>query len=250
VSLPDSALDFHEFSVSGTKVESILPLRELHRQEMNCQIIQDSFPLRGLSDPYAVLVDGQIAGYGLVANNYYRGAVTEFYLLPAYRRAALLIFRQLLATSGATHIRTQTNDRLLLLMLYDCAENVTRENYLFADLLTTSLPCPGGALRKVDDKKGEEWVIEMDSKVVASGGLMFHYNTPYGDIYMDVEEHHRRLGFGSYLVQELKRICYAIGKIPAARCDAENVISRRTFEKAGMLVCGRVLQGEVRGREE
>jgi hypothetical protein len=243
---PESALDLHEFSVCATQVEKILALRDLHRQEMNCQIIQDYFPLRGLSDPYAVLIDGQIAGYGLVANNYYSGAVTEFHLLPAYRRAASPIFRQLLETSKATHIRTQTNDRLLLLMLYDCAENIVKENYLFADLLTTSLPSPGGALRKADKKGSEEWVIEMDGSVIASGGLMFHYNPPYGDIYMEVNEHHRRRGFGSYLVQELKRIAYGMEKIPAARCDGENAISRKTLEKAGMLPCGRVLQGEVR----
>jgi GNAT superfamily N-acetyltransferase len=241
----ESALSFHEFSVSATKVENILPLRELHRREMNCQIIQDSFPLRGLSDPCAVLLDGRIAGYGLVCNEYYRGAVSEFYLTPAYRHAAQPIFRQLREASGATHIRTQTNDRLLLLMLYDCAANITHENYLFADFLTTSLPCPGGALRRSDKKEIEEWVIELDGQVVANGGLLFPYNPPYGDIYMDGDERYRRRGFGSYLVQELKRIGYAMGKIPAARCDAGNVISRKTLEKSGMLPCGRVLQGEV-----
>jgi GNAT superfamily N-acetyltransferase len=101
-------------------------------------------------------------------------------------------------------------------------------------------------LRRGDNKEVEEWLIELDGNVVATGGLMFHYNPPYGDIYMDVDEHHRRRGFGSYLVQELKRIAYAMGKIPAARCDADNVTSRKTLEKAGMLPCGRVLQGEVR----
>jgi hypothetical protein len=240
------ALGANEFSVSATKVETILPLREFHRREMNCQIIQDSFPLRALSDPYAVLVHDEIAGYGLVANQYYAGAVTEFYLTPGHRRASLSIFRELLKVSSATHIRTQTNDRQLLLMLYDCAENIVAENYLFADVLTTCLPCPGGALRRGDNKESTEFLIEMDGNLVASGGLMFHYNPPYGDIYMDVQEPYRRRGFGSYMVQELKRIAYAMGKIPAARCDAGNENSRKTLERAGMLPCGRVLQGEVR----
>lgn len=242
----ETALDVQQFSVAATPVENILDLRDSHRQEMRCQIIQDSFPLRGLSDPYLVLADGRPAGYGLVANNYFKGAVTEFYLQPPYRRAAPSIFRQLLEVSKAIHIRAQTNDRQLLLMLYDCAENIIQENYLFADRLKTSLPSRGGMLRRAVDKDGEEWVMEMDGRVAATGGLMFHYNPPYGDIYMDVEESQRGRGFGSYLVQELKRICYSIGKIPAARCDCGNVISRKTLEKAGMLPCGRVLQGEVR----
>jgi GNAT superfamily N-acetyltransferase len=36
--------------------------------------------------------------------------------------------------------------------------------------------------------------------------LFFHYNPPYGDVYMEVAEPFRRRGLGAYLVQELKRI--------------------------------------------
>jgi GNAT superfamily N-acetyltransferase len=220
-------------------------MRELHRQEMNCQIIHDSFPQRGLSDPYLIQAGGVIAGYGLVANKYYPDTVNEFYVAPARRAAALPMFRQLLEVSRATHVRTQTNDRLLLLMLYDCARNITAENVLFADGGTTSLACPAGALRKTTGDDKGDWRIEVDGNVVASGGLLFHYNPPYGDIFMNVEEPYRQRGFGSYLVQELKRLCYEMGKIPAARCNADNIASRRTLEKGGMLPCGRVLQGEV-----
>jgi GNAT superfamily N-acetyltransferase len=68
---------------------------------------------------------------------------------------------------------------------------------------------------------------------VATGGLMFHYNVPYTDIYMDVAEPFRRRGFGSYLVQELKRLAYELGSIPCARCDPSNIGSRKTLQKAG-----------------
>lgn len=50
-----------------------------------------------------------------------------------------------------------------------------------------------------------EWMIESAGEIVATGGILFHYNPPYGDIYMEVAEPHRRLGCGSYLVQEPKR---------------------------------------------
>ena len=61
-------------------------------------------------------------------------------------------------------------------------------------------------------------VIEVDGQVAATGGILFHYNRPYGDIYMDVAEPFRRRGLGSFLVQELKRVCYENGHLPAARC--------------------------------
>jgi len=212
---------------------------------MQCQIIQDSFLERRLSDPYVIEHDGEAVGYGLVPNKYYEHTVCEFYVAPPHRRSALPMFRTLLEVSRARHIRTQTNDPLLLLMLFDCASNITADNVLFADRFTTSLPRPPGAVARAKDKRNEEWVIEHGGHIAASGGLLFHYNPPYGDIFMDVEQRYRQQGFGSYLVQELKRACYEMGKIPAARCGPDNAISRRTLEKAGMLPCGRVLQGDV-----
>jgi GNAT superfamily N-acetyltransferase len=154
------------------------------------------------------------------------------------------MFRAFLETSAAHGIRVQTNDRLLLLMLYDCATDINVENVLFADALTTDLPCPDGLLRRKpgDD---EEWQIVVDDVVAATVGLLFHYNPPYADIYMEVDERFRRRGFGSYIVQEVKRVAYELGKRPAARCNADNAASRRTLERAGMLPCGRILRGEV-----
>src|SRR5437588_9527436 len=104
-----------EIEVSRVEVNEILPLRELYRQEMNCQIVHDSFPRRGFSDAYLIRMGSRIAAYGLVANRHSPDTVNEFYPLPDYRAAALPLFRQLLEVSQATKIRTQTNDRLMLL---------------------------------------------------------------------------------------------------------------------------------------
>jgi GNAT superfamily N-acetyltransferase len=242
--------------VSRVTVDEITPLRELHRRKMNCQIVHDSFPQRGFSDPYLIRVDGCLAGYGLVANKYYPDTVDEYYILPAYRGEALPMFRQLLEVSQATRMRVQTNDRLMLLMMYDCATNIASEAILFEDGFTSHLTCPTGTLQKVTeaDKPRIEaqkldadsaWMIESGGVPVATGGVLFHYNPPYGDIYMAVSETHRRQGFGSFLVQELKRIAYEMGKVPAARCNVDNVASRRTLQKAGMLPCGRILLADV-----
>jgi GNAT superfamily N-acetyltransferase len=89
-------------------------------------------------------------------------------------------------------------------------------------------------------------VVELDGQVAGSGGILFHYNRPYGDIYMDVAEPFRRRGAGSFLVQELKRVCYEGGHVPAARCNPANIASRRTLQKAGFVPCGHILTGSVR----
>lgn len=233
-------------------------LRELYRQEMNCQIIHDSWHARGWCDSYLLRSDGRVVGYGLTGG--VRGerkeTVTEFYVLPTHRAAAIRLFREFVAQSGANRIEAQTNDVLLTLMLYDCATNIERHAVLFADGLTTNLPAPGVTFRQaseadragVFEHKSEpvgDWVVESAGQVLATGGILFHYNVPYGDIYMEVAEPARRRGLGSYLVQELKRVCYEMGKIPAARCDPGNFASRATLQKAGLLPCARMLSGTI-----
>jgi RimJ/RimL family protein N-acetyltransferase len=88
-------------------------------------------------------------------------------------------------------------------------------------------------------------VVEVDGRMAATGGILFHYNRPYGDIFMDVEDGFRRRGFGSFIVQELKRVCYEGGHVPAARCRTTNLASQRTLQKAGFVPCGHILKGEV-----
>jgi GNAT superfamily N-acetyltransferase len=231
-------------------------LRELYRQEQNCQIIHDSILRRGLADPYLILVDDRVGGYGGVWNKYDPGRLMEFYTLPQLRAAALPMLRELVVASGATQMEAQTNCPLMLLMLYDCATNIIAENVLFQDTFITHLICPGAVFRHATpedaasifphrDEPIGEWIVEAQGAAVATGGFLCHYNPPYGDIYMEVAEHARRKGYGSYLIQDLKRVCYEAGKKPAARCNSSNVASRRTLEKAGFVPCARLLVGEL-----
>lgn len=241
-----------DIEVRRGEYADIQALRDLYRQEANCQIIHDSILRRGLADPYVVLVDGRVAGYGGVWNKYNPGRLMEFHTLPHVRGLAQPMFRALLAASEATQIEAQTNMPLMLLLLYDCAQNITPENVLFHDVVRTDLACPRGVFRRAVAGDGgpdpsAEWVVEADGAVVAAGGFLTHYNPPYADVYMTVAEGARRQGFGSYFVQEVKRLCYEAGKRPAARCNVGNVASRRTLERAGMLPCGRLLVGEVAG---
>src|SRR5438270_4177549 len=101
--------------------EEVVPLRELYRREMGCQIVHDSLPGRGFGNLFLLRADGRVAGYGFVMG--YRGEpkdmIQEFHVLPAYRGSALPMFRRLIEVSQARRIEVQTNDVLLTLMLYD-----------------------------------------------------------------------------------------------------------------------------------
>ena len=141
-------------------------------------------------------------------------------------------------------------------MLHAFAPSVTSESVLFHDKLATTHAPPGAICRRATPEDAVEllsheldseaqWLVEVERKVAGAGGVLFHYNRPYGDIYMKVAEPFRRRGLGSYLVQEMKRICYEQGNVPAARCNPGNIASRKTLQKAGFVPCGHILSGAV-----
>jgi len=244
-----------------SSLQEIRPWRDLYRQEMSCQIIHDSIHFRnGWTREYLLLDGATTVGYGslAVAGPWKdKPTVYEFHVAPPARGRAFELFEALLAESKAVAIETQSNDVQLTTMIHVYGKNVVAESILFHDRLTTHHLPPGGAVfrhatsedaasiagRKLDE--GADWVVEVEGKTAASGGILFHYNRPYGDIFMSVAEGLRRRGLGSFLVQELKRTCYENGHVPAARCSPGNIASRKTLQKAGFVPCGHILVGRI-----
>jgi GNAT superfamily N-acetyltransferase len=232
-------------------VQEISLWRDLYRQEMNCQIVHDSMHSRqGWTQPYLLEVGGVVAGYGsILIGGPWTGTRTvfEFYVIPKHRSRVFDLFGSLLAASDATAIKAQTNDALLSAMLFTWAHNIRSEKIVFEDKLTTA-HSPNGVLFRRREEPDSDWALEADGAVAATGGILYHYNRPYGDIYMEVAEPFRLRGFGCYLVQELKRVCYELGSIPTARCNTENISSRKTLQKAGFVPCAHILSGTLEPR--
>lgn len=245
--------------VEPVPLDAIAGLRDAYRREVAAQVVHDSWHARGFSRLWLLRVDGATAGYGAVGGppREPRDVAKECWILPRYRVHALPLFRALCEAGGARRVEAQTNDRLLTLLLYDCATDVEPGAILFAPGDVPPLPPPAGAVFR-RAHPGEvahafpehepplgEWVVDVDGVVVAAGGLLFHYNPPYGDIFMDVVPAHQRRGYGGWLVQELARACRAMGRTPAARCQPSNVASRGALERGGMLPCARILSGPL-----
>jgi len=247
-------------TTQAATVADILPWRERYREEMKCQIIHDSFHSRqGWTKPYLLRADGEMVGYGsVVLAGPWKGQPTvfEFYVDPPRRSRMFDLFLALLNACGAVGIETQSNDPLLTVMLHTFARDVTATSILFHDKLTTTCAPVGAVFRRATPEDAGrifphgaepvgDWVVEAEGQIAATGGILFHYNRPYGDIYMEVAEPFRRRGIGCYLVQELKRVCYEGGSVPAARCNPANIASRRTLQKAGFFPCGNILAGTL-----
>jgi GNAT superfamily N-acetyltransferase len=206
-----------------------------------------------------LLSDGAAAvGYGsLAVAGPWKDKPTlyEVYVVPDARGRLFDLFEALLAASGAAAIETQSNDRLLAALIHAYAKDVVSESILFHDRLTTHLPPPDGVVfrafaaadaAQLPEGERADYVLDAGGTVAASGGLLWHYNRPYGDLYMQVAEPFRRRGLGAYLVQEIKRACYDRGSVPGARCNPDNIASRKTLQKAGFVPCGHILTGRVK----
>jgi GNAT superfamily N-acetyltransferase len=246
--------------VDRVELREIERMRDMYRHEMNCQIIHDSIHARpGWSHEYLITDGGAKVGYGSVAVAgpwQAKPALYEYCVLPPHRRRTFDCFLALLASSGATEIETQSNGGLLPVMLHAFAPTVMSESILFHDRMTTAGTPPDAVFRRATPEDAAQiaqheldsearWLVTVGDIVAAAGDILFHYNRPYGDIYMKVGDTFRRRGLGTYLVQELKRICYEGGSVPAARCNPNNIASRQTLQRAGFVPCGHILKGTV-----
>ena len=240
-----------------TSLESIQPLRALFLQENNFQVRYDACHIRGWADEYIVRVDDVEIGYGSVKGKddlKDRDAIFEFYVIPAFRNRAVPIFAGLIKASGVIYIECQSNDLLLSAMIFEFAKSIFSDVVLFKAGTVTYHHFNEVIFRKKMDTdrlfehKHEpegDYVIERSGEIVGSGGFLLHYNKPFADLYMEVEPGSRQQGYGSFLIQEIKKVCYLAGRVPAARCGISNPASKATLIKAGMEVAGYMLTGEI-----
>ena len=245
---------------SATSLSTIQHLRDVYRHEMHCQIIHDSLHDRpGWTTQYLLTLDGSPAGYGAVAHAgpwKDKPTIFEFFVLPTQRHRTFRLFSAFVAACGTRAVETQTNDPFLGVLIQTFCPSVVAEAILYEDRVTTSIGIPGGSVRPVTPAdageiaargldEGAGWLAQLDGDIVGTGGILYHYNRPYGDIFMAIAEPFRRRGLGAFLVQELKRVCYEGGSVPAARCNVDNAASRLTLQKAGFSPCGNIVTGTI-----
>ena len=243
-------------SATKATLQDIQALRALFLQEANFQIRYNACHERGWSDSYLLKVGDADVGYGSIKGQERAGrdTVFEFYVIPSFRKSSGVLFHELVAASGAKRIECQSNDLLLSSMLYEFSRDVRADVVLFEDHAVTEHHISGALVRprRNDDRVFEhtiepigDYVLEVGGDIVATSGFMLHYNVPFADLYMEVRKDRQGQGYGSFILQEVKKVCYLAGRVPAARCQLRNGASRATLIKAGLTVCGFMLMGSV-----
>jgi hypothetical protein len=247
-----------KLGVIKAELREILPLRNLFLQENNFQIRYNACHERGWTDSYLIKLDKEIVGYGSIKGNENlkdRDTVFEFYIVPHFRIKSSLAFSELLSSSKADFIECQSNDLLLSSLLYQHGKNIRSDTILFEEGFTSSLSESQTIFRRRQEEditfehRSEpvgDWVLELNKEIIATGGFLLHYNMPFADLFMEVREDQRKKGFGSFLVQEIKKQCFLAGRVPAARTGIENKASKATLLKAGLRIAGHMLLGDTR----
>ncbi|MCP4182278.1 MAG: GNAT family N-acetyltransferase [Hyphomicrobiales bacterium] len=64
---------------------------------------------------------------------------------------------------------------------------------------------------------------------------------PFADIGMIVDRKYRRQGIGAWILTQLKAYCYSQNTVPICSCAVENIVSRKTIEKAGFVSHHRIV---------
>ena len=233
-------------------------MRDAYRAEQDCQVVHDSIHARrGWTREFIIAEGDRAVAYASVAvDGPWRDKPTlyELYVVPDRRSHAFALFEEFLSATRPVAFEVQSNDLLLTTLTVTFARGLATEKVVFRDNETTSYTITGATLRCLtpateiqeaiaERAGGGEWALEVTGTTVGKGGILFHYNVPYGDIYMEVDEPHRRRGYGGYLVQELKRLCRELGGVPGARCDPTNTASRRTLQRAGFVPYAHILTG-------
>ncbi len=230
------------------------PLRVMFLQEGNFQFIHNKCHLYGWADTYRLSVDGEPAGYAAVwgfNDRKDRDTIFEFFIVPQQRHLAKELYRLLIDVSGATLLECQTNDKLLYSMVLEFGRNISEQSVLFEDGHTTNFEINEAVLNLKTPEKGgrddqHQYTLEVNNETVATGGMLLNYNFPYADIYYEVKEEYRRRGFGAFLIQELKKEAYRIGRVPAARCNVNNLPSKASLLKGGFRICGYLLLADYK----
>ena len=241
-----------------TSFELIKSLRDQYLSTVNYQIRYDACHSRGWSDSWLIELGGSTIGYGSVKGLEelaHRNTLFEFFLLDKYSDQTTWIFEEFLSISGVSYLEAQSNDPVLRHLIYQFGTEICSEVLLWEDFTETKLSVndvnfrlkqPSEASLPNKSAGSEEYILQVGQEKVAEGGFLTHYNFPFADLYMEVESGARSQGYGSYILQEIKKECYRSGRVPAARCNIVNYASRKTLKKAGFRPCGYMLKAKVK----
>lgn len=94
--------------------------------------------------------------------------------------------------------------------------------------------------------EGQSFALHDGDRIIGIGEWRISQaQPPYADVGMITDHDHRRRGVGAFILAQFKRLCDERDLRPICSCEAGNVGSRKTIEKAGFVSSHRLLEMEI-----
>lgn len=220
---------------------------------------------------YMSIISEQPIGY-LVLNQ--DKVLLQFHLEDAFKNNAHTIFQSARKQLDITSAFAATYEPWYLSLCLDHAVKVSVNDLLYRDLaLSNKVSMPSELIEHtatLDDldqvvaythKEVElsgDWIITYYQDLIKQKGL-FLYKTgqdilasgemrvsqtsvPYANIGMTVSCHHRKKGYGTAILKQMKSKCYAQALKPICSTSVTNIASQHTIARAGFIAENRVLE--------
>jgi len=95
--------------------------------------------------------------------------------------------------------------------------------------------------------EGQSFALHDGGEIIGIGEWRISQEQqPYADVGMITDRNHRRHGVGTFILAQFKQLCDKRDLRPICSCEAGNIGSRKTIEKAGFITTNRILEMELR----
>ena len=268
------------FYIEKTEPSSLGYLRAMHLKELKGPVLDgiEEGIITYKADFVRIANEGTDAGYACIGTDkYYKDNILEYYLKDDYRSRSGEVLKQLAEAYGCKGWFVNTRDFLALPVMLDLRLNYEIDAYIFAideeravdyklesnitfgivkinelheiyELIMQDGFYSGGNIETVAVLIEEEGIYSLrsDGRLIGVGFVGVLKRTPaYADIAMIIDAGERHKGWGILLVKALIHQSRLRKVIPTTLCDVDNVVSRKTLERAGFHLEGCLLLAHI-----
>lgn len=264
-----------ELNVEESTLDALASVRARYLEELHDYVVYEAPLLHDATKHFAVSDSSRKVGY--VSYETDSRMVLEGWVEPEWRERGTRTVADWIRRSGATHIRSKSNDIFLTALLDELCREIGVESVHFERRRKSSIAIEGAVLRpaqthdqtqlcgilcrpearelEIEDEAvlqeliasgNTYWALQVDGLVAGVGAVWYNrFQRKFVDIGMVVHPDYRRRGIGAFILQELSKVCEEKGLVPRAGCFVEHEVSRRTLERAGFEVSSEMMLGEI-----
>ena len=218
----------------------------------------ESFRNHGLHIGFGI--EDQILGYGTLNEN---NQLINFFVIPEFQNSAVGILSKLLTRKKISKGFVSTVNPVYLATSQKVLKKKKDHTFLFRELNHVDLPTKNEIVKEaykedIDDLVGfynqsigapRDWLLGYTKGLIEKRALFYisdkdvilgvfevrknNQNNAYADIGMVVSPEFRRMGYGTFLLNEAKKMAVKRGLQPICSCEKSNSGSLKSIQKVG-----------------